>query len=405
MSRLSPTVRAVRAVLLPALIMLPAAAQHLAAQNFSWYQSVLDWDPNYGSWTVTDLVAVSDGAIVVGVRTTEESRSGFMFAWSGQGDSLRGELLPTYTDASAQPVNPYYLYDVQTVRHPEGGSWIWMLHSSARQGIERPFVSIRHRISSGGEVLASDTIAGRVETVYPDGSATHDHWTTYRYRQGSTVEFDRWGAALGEVDSIRIDIAGLLRTFRGFPEIVWSHVASTGGLFLLSDQYTGETVLLAEPFDDLPERSVRFEGNPFIGHDAEILRSGEILVAGRDLTWDPVVSARVRLSWIDADGYVQREVTIDREPEGPVQIVGETTGGEIIAAWYESGSIAVYRLSPEGTILGRAHVAGTVNQELRLGPDDAIWMAWEYTYFGRLNVDGLSTVGPGGPLRWDLDLD
>ena len=397
--------RLVLSHLFPTLILMLAAVQYLPAQNFSWYKSVLDWDPNYGAWTVTDLVPVNDGATAVGVRTTEDSRSGFMIAWSGQGDSLRGELFPSYVDASAQPINPYYLYDVRAVRHPEGGFWIWTLHSSSRQGIERPFVSIRHRISSGGELLASDTIAGRVETVYPDGSATHDYWTIYRYRQGSTIELDRWGASLGEVDSIRIDIADLRQSFSGSPVVQWSHVSSAGGLFLMSDQYTGETALLAAPFDDLPRSVVRFEGNPFVGQDAELLRSGEILVAGRDLTWNPVVSARVRLSWIDADGYVQREAIVDREPEGPIQIVGETTSGEIIAAWYESGSIAVYRLSSEGEVLGRAHVAGTINQRLRLGPEDALWMAWESTYFGRLNVGGLSSVGPGGPLRWDLDLE
>ena len=402
MSRLIPTVRA---VLLPALIMLLAAAQHLPAQNFSWYRSVLDWSPQYGSWVVTDLVPMRNGAVLVGVRTAEDYRSGFMIRYSGDGDSLWGGVLPGYTDASMQPQIPYYLVDVSAVRHPEGGFWIWTLNSTGREGVVHPFISIRHRVSADGEILASDTVTGHVESVYPDGSATLDYWRTYQYRQGETIEIDRWSENLLRVDSIRIDITELRRQFRGSPEVVWSYVSDVGALVLLSDRYTGETALLADPFDDARQQVVWLDGNPVAGEDAEILRNGEILLAGRDLTWGPVTSTRVRLSWIDANGRVRRETVIDREPEGAIRIVGETSSGEIIATWHEAGEMVLYRISGDGTVLGRARIAGTINENVGLGPDDAIWIDWESTYFGRLNVGGLSSVGPGGPLRWDLDLE
>lgn len=139
--------------------------------------------------------------------------------------------------------------------------------------------------------------------------------------------------------------------------------------------------------------------------DAAILRNGEILIVGREMTLAPILSTRVRLSWIDADGQVSREVFVDRESEGRIRIVGESTTGEIILGRHEAGSVAVYRLSPHGEILARLHIDGLLNEFFWFGPDNRLWMVWESVYFRVLNISDISSVGPVDGLQWNLDLE
>ena len=283
----------------------------------------------------------------------------------------------------------YNVQEVFAVEAEGAGYWVWGLHYTHRDTVE-PYIAVRYRVSEDMRVIEQDILPALIDKVYPDGSASRSS-----YRSDTGIVTSRWATPSSEVVTAIIGF-DQLSSYNGDPARTLLAASVRRGnrdWFLLADAIDHSSILVGMD-RSTPSNIITtsFAPTELAAQDMIILASGDILVAGRTVTWSSGTVATIRLVRIDPmTGRIRHNVTIDREVSGPVQIIGERGNGEILMSWLEGGATDLSIVTGEGQIVARAPIYD-ISLGFAVDTDRSLWMLSGSTSVGYIGLPQLSSV-------------
>lgn len=382
----------------------------LRAQWFEWYDAPEIADTEGFAKSVAAMAPTDDGILIAGGIYGSPVRAYAQFRRMN-GEEVWSVIFPTLEDPDRDNAMLSASHTVFASTSPEGGWWVWVHYLTTSHPTFENSFSIRYHVDINGRIAGEERVAGFGTRVLPDGGIAHSTLLGGANLTSTSHAFYLSNTETGDFDSTTIDLARVLRTFRGHPKVTSWSMSRDYAVLLLADDLTYESAVVTVSMNTGAMQAVRLDGedDPLYAFNVHLLSDGSPAILARDISWGPERSSTLKLLWLGAEVGVVQRIETDIEYSHGYTIAGALQNGELLLTGYNEHINSLYRIDSQGEITGRLPLPGVGSSlQPEIGPNDRIWLRWSTSLFGLIaepgTITSVSDDPPGELGEWGLDL-